>query len=89
MALAISFALTGCKDDYPDIHPKLIDFDRGRFLNHELVDRQNVTFKATSWEKGLYKLDAHYCISAEEIGALNDWARRRGAKNIEIEGDLQ
>jgi hypothetical protein len=75
-AIAISFT-TGCAPDYPAVSPKLIDWKRQRFLNHELVDRQNVQFKATTFDSDLSKLNAHYCLSASELGELNEWAREK------------
>lgn len=86
IALSLAVVLTGC-DDYPEVHPKLVDAKRDRYLVHEVANRQQVTFRAVRWETGLKNLNGHYCFSAEELGHLNDWARRRSssAENLPVE----
>ncbi len=74
---AIAISLTGCAPDYPAVAPKLIDWKRQRFLNHELINRQDVQFKATSFDSDLSKLNGHYCLSASELAELNEWAREK------------
>lgn len=77
MVAVSSLILAACATDYPSVRPKLVDYRRQRFLNHELVDRKNVQFRATSWDYDLSKLDKNYCLSASEIGSLNEWAREK------------
>lgn len=79
-AIALSL-LAGCAPDYPVVTPKLIDWKRQRFLNHALVDRKNVQFQATNFDDDLSKLNGHYCLSASDLGQLNDWARDKQKQN--------
>jgi hypothetical protein len=88
--VAVSFLISSCADNYPDVHPRLIDWKRQRFLNHELVDRKSVQFEATTWDSDLSKLNGNYCLSGREMGELAAWARRQQNKSSQsIGGELQ
>ena len=73
----VASLLVGCAPDYPAVSPKLVDWKRQRFLNHDLVDRKDVQFRATTYDSDLSKLNGHYCLSAREISELNAWAREK------------
>ena len=70
-------ALSSCNDDYPSVHPKLVDWKNQRYLNHELVDKENVQFRKTTWSSNMETLHGDYCFEAREIARLNDWAREQ------------
>lgn len=78
--VAAGSVLASCAPDYPEVHPKLVDWRRQRYLVHELIDRKNVTFRKVEWVYSMKDLDQHYCLSSAEIAALNGWAREKQAQ---------
>lgn len=74
-AIAISL-LCGC-DDYKDPEIKLVEWNKGRFLNHVLVDKRDLKFRATTFDYDLKKLDGHYCSPAKVTAENLSWARRQ------------
>jgi hypothetical protein len=69
--------LASCSDNYPDIKPKLVDWNRQRFLNHDMVDARKLQFEARDFDADLSKLNAHYCITAKEADLLLVWGREQ------------
>lgn len=73
---SMAVAVSGCGlDPYPVTKPKLVDWHKQRYLNHELVDRQNVTFRKTTWSTDMSQLHGDYCITGDEMAELNSWGR--------------
>lgn len=76
LTVVVSLTLTAC-DDYEDPQIKLVDMKRGRFLNHVLTDKENLQFRATTYDSDLSKLHGHYCSPAGVTGRNMAWGRRQ------------
>jgi hypothetical protein len=74
MLVAIALTAVSCKEDMPIHHPSLVDLKENRVLKHDLIDKENLKYKADAWLPLSY-VDGGYCFPKGELEKVLDYIR--------------